>query len=113
MSLHFVNRYPRPVSICILWYNTGCNPPWRKTGWWNVSSGGGVTPLTGNLNNRFYYFYAESNDGAYWGDANRRIAVTNNAFNVCLDHIFQPNRIVPLREIDTGPYKDFTVNLTA
>lgn len=111
MSLHFVNRHRAPVSICILWYNTSCNPPWRKTGWWNVNPGGVATPLIGNLNNRYYYFYARASDGTYWGDPNRQIAVTTNAFNVCLDHIFEPNWIVPLKEIDTGPYTNFTVNL--
>jgi len=56
---------------------------------------------------------AAKRDGAYWGDASRRIAVINNAFNVCLDHIFEPNRIVSIRQIDTGSYTDYTLNLVA
>lgn len=113
MSLTFVNKRNSPCSICLVWWNRDCaNPPFRKTGWWNLAANGGAARvLSGSLNARYYYFHGEAWDGATWGTMDRRIAVINSAFNVCFDTIFEPNRIVGLLEVDTGPYRDFTVNL--
>jgi uncharacterized membrane protein len=112
MGLSFVNRYSSGVSVCLLWYNRSCGEkPWRKSGWWNLGVGQGVQVLTGNLNSRYYYFYARAADGAYWGEHNRRILVTNNRFDICMTGILEPSYLVPLREIDTGQYTGFTVTL--
>lgn len=112
MSIAFVNKHGTPLSICLVWYNPGCsNPPFRKTGWWNLAPGEARTVLNGPYRNRYFYFYAEASDGSYWGDQRWRIAVTNNAFDRCAGDIFEPNRIVQLDEIDTGGAVNFTVNL--
>lgn len=113
MTISFTNSHGTGVSVCLIWYNPGCaDPPFRKSGWWNLAPGQSVTALTGSYNNRYFYFYAEASDGSYWGDQRWRIAVTNNAFDRCAGDIFEPNRIVPLLQIDTGGSPNFLVNLT-
>lgn len=113
MSLTFTNKSNAAiVSVCLIWYNSGCtNPPFRKSGWWNIAKGESKTVLTGDLNARYYYFHAEGTDGEVWGDNSRRVAVVDTAFDVCFDTIFEPNRIVGMNEIDTGPYLNYTINL--
>ena len=112
MSISFINKHGTPVSVCLVWYNPNCSdPPFRKTGWWNLPNGDSRTVLNGAYRNRYFYFYAEASDGAYWGDPRFRIAVTNNAFDRCAGDIFEPNRIVTLREINTGGAVNYTITL--
>lgn len=112
MGLSFINRRQSPVSVCLVWYNTGCGAnPWRKTGWWNLGIGQGQQVLSGNLRNRYYYFHAEAWDGAVWGDDRWRFLITNNRFDICMDGILEPSYLAPFRELDTGDYTGFTVNL--
>ena len=112
MSISFVNKHGTPVSVCLVWYNPNCSdPPFRKSGWLNLAIGEGRPFLNGAYRNKYFYFYAEASDGSYWGDPRFRAAVINNRFDTCFDTVFEPNRIVPLHEIDTGGAVNFTVNL--
>src|SRR3982750_4126136 len=102
MGLAFFNKHPAPVSLCLLWYNRDCGSanPWRKSGWWNLGLNQGVEVLSGNLNNRYYYFYAEAWDGSTWGENNRQMLVTDKRFDICRGDILEPSYLVPLRELD-------------
>ena len=86
MALIFANRCGLPVSICIALYDPKKCPAtgWSKAGWWNVADDASATVITGNLNNRYYYFYAQASSGAEW-KGNRRISVPRTAFYRCLD----------------------------
>ena len=113
MGLSFINGFRAPVSICLLWYNPACSPPWRKTGWWNLAPGQSVQVLSGALNSRYYYFHAIASDSSYWGEPGRQILVTNSRFDTCLNGILEPSYNVAFKEIDTGPYSDYALTLTA
>lgn len=112
MSLTFVNRRNAPVSIMVMWHETGCNPPWRKGGWLTVAPGASGIALDGDLNNRYFYFYARASDGSYWGSQKYHTLVPDNNFEACVDQIFEPSRLVPLLEMDTQGSKRVTVNLS-
>jgi len=113
MSISFTNQHGTPLSVCLVWYNPGCpDTPFRKTGWWNLAPGQGVTALNGPYRNRYFYFYAEASDGSWWGDPRWRVTVTNQAFDRCASDIIINGRVVPLIQVDTGGAVNFTVNLT-
>ncbi len=113
MSISFVNGYSSPVSICLVWYSPKCsNPPFEKAGWWNLQRGQSITILRGPYRNRYFYFYAEAADGAYWGGPNHQVLVTNNAFRYCANEGIVNGRLVPLYEYNTGGATDITLTLT-
>jgi len=113
MSLTFVNHYTSQVSICILWYTPDCpdGGDWSKAGWWNLSPGESKTPLGGDLTNRWYYFFAQAADGAYWAGV-PHTTVPWRKFNWCINTSSTDARDVGFRDIDTGPYLNFTYTLT-
>ena len=43
------------------------DPEWTSEGWWNVGSGECVTPVAGDLKQRFYYLRAELDAGEFEG----------------------------------------------
>lgn len=114
MALTFQNDYVLPVSICIELYDPGKCPEigWSKAGWYNIESGKSWTVILGDLNNRYYYFFARASDGTEW-NGNRRISVPKTAFYTCLDTVYLNPMIVGLREIDTGGHADIIVRLIA
>ena len=112
MSISFTNKHGVDLSVCLIWYNTDCvSPPFRKSGWWNIAHGDTLTVLYGPYRNKYFYYYAEAADGAYWGSPNRQISVVTRAFDVCFDTIFEPNIIVPLNEFDTGHASNINITL--
>ena len=83
-----------------------CGAPWDVLGWINLDPGQSQTRAN-DTNNRWYYYYAEANDGAIW--AGGFIAeVTNAQFEkcTCLGVIQQngpatnPYHNVGMRELD-------------
>lgn len=50
-----------PITVAIGWRE---NNAWSSEGWWNIAPRQCATPLSGPLQNRQYYYYAESSNGA-------------------------------------------------
>ncbi len=64
-GLEICNRTDDTQSISI-----GYEGPdgWTSEGWWNIDPGDCATPVTGDLQNRYYYFRAEVNGGPFEGE---------------------------------------------
>ncbi|MFO1433619.1 MAG: DUF1036 domain-containing protein [Candidatus Competibacteraceae bacterium] len=56
----------RTVDIAVV-YDDG-KGGWIAEGWWEASQGECVRPITGNLHNGRYYFYAQGDGGKWHGD---------------------------------------------
>ena len=100
--------------MCIIWYTPGCpdGGDWSKAGWWGIAPFQRKVVFNGDLDeiNRYYYFHAEADDGAFWAGPIQEL-VPDTAFDWCLDTANSESRRVGFRELDVGDYDDFTVTL--
>jgi len=112
--LRFCNNYPSDMWVCIVWYHPNCpdGGNWEKEGWWHLGQGKCSVVYGGNLDdiNRYWYFYAEAANGAYWGGS-PHVLVPPRRFDWCLNTSSTDAFSVGLRLIDVGGYDDYTVNL--
>jgi uncharacterized membrane protein len=86
MWLAFKNNYSHIVSVAIMDYDTGAcggeGQDWATHGWWNLNPGESKTVVW--TTNQYAFFYAESQDGASWGDPNGpRMYVIQQRFDSC------------------------------
>ncbi|MGK7890842.1 MAG: DUF1036 domain-containing protein [Leptolyngbyaceae cyanobacterium] len=100
------------VTIAIGYSDDG---EWVSKGWWEIGSGGRcMTLIHGDLQNRYYYYYAEHNDigGSWSGDY--YFCVSSNAFLIVGDENCQSRgyRAQGFAQVDTGPTaRSWTTNL--
>lgn len=108
-SVRFTNSYGKKLYVAYMRRDfacqSECGEPWDVLGWINLDPG--ETETRANpTNNRWYYYYAEAEDGAFW--AGPYVAnVSNNKFQKCaclgvsVSHGPQPYYDVGMRELDT------------
>jgi uncharacterized membrane protein len=60
-GLKFCNKTVKPFSVA-LGYITVADRQWHSTGWYNINPGDCGDVLPGDLDNRYYYFYAFRDD---------------------------------------------------
>jgi len=113
-TVQFHNSYTTVIYVAYLRLDFGCGDecgePWDVLGWVRLSPGD--TQYRANpTSNKYYYYYAEADDGAYW--AGPYVAeVSNDRFEkcTCLGVIEQngnpvnPYYDVGFRELDTDQY---------
>ena len=90
---------------------------WRSHGWYKLKSFPSrscVTPIKGNLRNRFYYYHVT---GAHTFDGNNEFCVRNGSGFELVDADTKCSGSNAewrgFREIDTGDSADYTVRLNA
>jgi uncharacterized membrane protein len=111
--LRFCNHYNSTVWVAVIYYSPNCpdGGDWAKKGWWRMDPGQCKVPIGGDLNNRWYYFFAEAADGSFWaGDISTQCP--QRVFDWCLNTGSTDSRELGFRPIDTGPYSNYTVNLS-
>jgi uncharacterized membrane protein len=118
--LTFNNHYPSTVWVAILFYSPGCSDggDWEKKGWWKMEPGEGKVVYGGDLDdlNRYYCFYAQAANGAYWAGPYRRF-VPYSRFDWCEWTACSHSDGSPcgfdagFRLLDIGGNDDYTVNL--
>ncbi len=112
--LRFTNHYPSTTWVTIIWYSPDCpdGSQWEKEGWWGMAPGESKVVFGSDLDeiNRYYYFHAEADDGAFWAGSVVE-PVTDAAFDWCLDTSSTAARDVGFRELDIGGNDDYTVTL--
>jgi uncharacterized membrane protein len=112
------NAYPQPLFAAYMFYSPdacgGEGGDWQAIGWFTIQPGATATLYANDLddvNNRFWYYYAEATDGVVWsGDVTTY--VTDEAFNICQGIGSTAYRSVRFRELDVGDNDDYTLTLT-
>jgi hypothetical protein len=111
-TVKFTNSYGKKLFVAYMRRDfscqTECGAPWDVLGWINLDPG--ETETRANpTNNRWFYYFAEAVDGAFW--AGPFVAnVSNNKFEKCscLGVIVsdgpQPFHDVGMRELDTKSF---------
>src|SRR5262249_50848126 len=87
---------------------------WQTIGWFGIAPGSCATVYANDLddvNNRYWYFYAENDSGTYVWAGDIPVYVTDEAFNHCIAIGTTQSRIVNYEKFDVGDNDDFTVNL--
>lgn len=119
MQLCFKNEHSARVWVVAMWYDTdGCGQDgnWATRGWWEVNVGDTVHTNVWTAN-RYFYFYAEAEDGSVWGGPYGPVNCGSQAFDSCLliDSTADEFRL-GVREVDAGWWHwadiTYTVNLT-
>jgi hypothetical protein len=119
MQLCFKNNYSSPLSVAVMWYDTsdcgGEGGNWANKGWWNLNPGETVHTDVWTAN-RYFYFYAEAEDGSVWGGDYGPVYCTYQAFQGCLLIAnTQDFLMLGMAQVDAGwwswSYITYTVNL--
>ena len=55
------------ISVAIAYFGSD-SEGWTSEGWWNLDDGECATPVTGDLDNRYYYLFADGEKHKWSGD---------------------------------------------
>jgi uncharacterized membrane protein len=111
----FCNKTGSTVWVMFEWRFPNCSDggDWKKKGWWQIAPqqtavvyGADVAAL-----HSCSYFYAESADGREWAGPIPEY-VPQRAFDWCVNTSSTDARRVGMREVCTGNFNNYTVNLT-
>ena len=114
----FCNSHGSGVWVAIsFWDDEVCEGEkggWRNRGWWRVEPGACVQVHSGIVSNvgRYWYFYAEADDGAVWTGDYPTYVMDPEAFDICDGIGSTAYWTRGFREIDTGDVHNFTATLT-
>lgn len=116
--LRFCNSYHTRIWTAISFHSPevcgGEGGDWQNIGWYPVDPGSCSVVYANDLDdvNRFWYFFAEADDGAQWsGDFPTFVHMTD-AFNICDGIGTTALTQVGFRELDIGDNEDWTVTFT-
>lgn len=114
MKVHFRNSYSSKVWVAIMKFDPdSCRDTgnWATQGWWGINPGQQVWAFS--TNNRYAAFYANADDGRFWGGGYGPIYVYHKAFDSCINiGSTAAYGKVGLRLIDTNN-SDKVINLIA
>jgi uncharacterized membrane protein len=66
-SFRVCNESGEKVAVAIAYYGSDSDG-WITEGWWNLDDGDCATPVKTDLDNRYYYLYADSDKHTWTGD---------------------------------------------
>jgi uncharacterized membrane protein len=110
------NDYPARIYVAIMLYNPRkCSGlgDFETLGWWSAAPWNSVFVFVNSLANvnRYWYYYAEADDGAVWAGP-YKVMTAEQPFADCLALGTNPGRIVGMRELDIGDNDDYWLTLT-
>jgi hypothetical protein len=82
---------------------------WQSRGWWNLNAGECTVVVGGDLQNRYYYYYAHTSDGREWNGPHT-FCVLDQAFTI--GQACPPSNEKGFGQIDTGESDSFTQGFT-
>jgi uncharacterized membrane protein len=113
-DVSFTNSYSTKIYVAYMRLDWGCGDecgdPWDVLGWINLAPGDTQTRAN-PTNNRWYYYYAEADDGAVWaGDFPADVSQERFEKCTCLGVIVEngpptsPYYQVGFRELDLNEF---------
>jgi len=115
-GLHFRNYTAEKVYVAVAYAESG--NVWQVRGWYGVEPGQRFEVVTGDLRQRFYYYNANSaSHRTLWEGPDYFYVHPTDAFTIYrVDGTYGTlpygATMKGFRTIDTGEYRDFTLNLT-
>jgi len=114
MALTLCNSYSSRISAAIMFYSPdtcgGEGQNFEMQGWWNIEPGSCALVYGNDLEdlNRFWYYFAHSNDGAMWSGP-FTASVPSEAFDQCYGVGVSPGEGIGFRQLDIGDNDDYTL----
>jgi uncharacterized membrane protein len=121
MGLTICNSYTAPLSVVIMFWSPdtcgGEGDNWQMMGWYNFDPGTCGVVYENDLEdlNRYWYYYALAEDGAFWAGSLGGTSVPKDAFDLCWGAGIaadENSQGVSFRELDIDGSDDFTLSLT-
>jgi len=112
-DLRLCNKYSSEISVALAYYSKSSGE-WISEGWWVVEPDACKTPLSGDLNERYYYVYAYSAESGTWsGDYYFCMAKPDEfKFTSADDESSCDSSWQGFRKIDTESYTDYEYSFT-
>ena len=66
-SLRVCNDSGEKISVAVAYFGSD-SEGWTTEGWWNLNDGDCASPIKGDLDNRYYYLYADGDKHTWTGD---------------------------------------------
>jgi uncharacterized membrane protein len=66
-SFRVCNDSGEKISVAIAYFGSDAEG-WTSEGWWNLDDGECATPVSGDLDNRYYYLFADGEKHKWTGD---------------------------------------------
>ena len=112
-GLEFCNKGKQGTAFVAIAYPIG-KGQWQTEGWLNLKEGECGTLIEGDLDNRYYYYFAETT-GNYTWEGDQKFCVSSRKFtfaNADTQCKGANSRWENFRELDTGKdATEFTLNL--
>jgi hypothetical protein len=109
-DVRFTNSHGSKLYVAYMRLDHGCDfcgDPWNVLGWINLDPGETET-RPNDTNNRWFYYYAEGEDGAVWsGPFLAEVRQTRFEKCICLGELVggvNPYHDVGMRELDLGRF---------
>ncbi len=116
--LKFCNSHPTRIWTAISFSSpetcAGEGGDWQNIGWYPVEPGACTVVYQNDLAdlNRFWYYYAEADDGHQWAGDFPTYVNTADAFNICSAPGSTALNSVRFRELDVGDADNYTLTFT-
>jgi uncharacterized membrane protein len=113
--LRFCNSHPVRIWTAISFFSPETCPDefgnWQNIRWYPVEPGSCVVVYRNDLSdlNRYWYFYAEADDGATWTGDFPTFIKDPDAFNICDGVGSSALRTVGFLELDVGDNDEYTL----
>ena len=113
--LRFCNSHPVRIWTVISFHSPeacgGEGGDWQNIGWYPVDPGSCVVVYQNDLAdvNRYWYYYAEADDGATWSGDFPTFVEYPGPFNICDGLGSSAYTRVGFRELDVGDNDDYTL----
>ena len=114
--LRFCNSYPTPIWTAFSFYSpddcAGEGSSWQNIGWYRVDPGTCAVVYGNDLDdvdNRYWYFYAEAEDGTKWNGDFPTLVDPFEAFNICDGYGSSRLSNRGFRQLDVGNAHEYTL----
>ena len=113
----FKNKSDKNISVAIKYCANTVTNHWITYGWYQISSGNSQKVITTPLNNRYFYFFAQSHDGEYIWQGTYETCVDSEKFQYDdfptgggYSNTLCPS-VMKFQMVDVGNYKSYTYTL--
>jgi uncharacterized membrane protein len=116
--LRFCNSHSAGIWTAISFYSPndcgGEGGNWQNIGWYRVEPGSCSVVYENDLAdlNRYWYYFAEADDGARWSGDFLTYVKDPEAFNICQGVGSSAYESVGFRELDVGDNDEYTLTFT-
>jgi uncharacterized membrane protein len=112
-DLTFCNDTGHKIQIAVAYHDANRQPAdWVSEGWYDINGGVCRTIFSGDLKDRYYYYYGQTDDGQLTWTGEHLFCISHSSFTI-VGKECEPRGYTTyhFNEIDTTDYKSWTQHL--